>query len=357
MIGRSLAHYRITAKIGAGGMGEVYRATDTKLGRDVALKVLPEDVASDRDGLDRFRREAMTLAALDHPGIVTVHSVEEAEGVHFLTMQLVEGESLDRLIPEHGMAPDRLLAIACQLADALSVAHDKRIVHRDLKPGNVMVTRSGQVKILDFGLAKMGAAPSGEGFKQDMPTLAMTSAGTVLGTMPYMSPEQVSGRAVDPRTDIFSLGVVLYEMATGRLPFPDREPAQLLSSILTRDPRPPHELNGSISSGLEAVILKSLEKDPERRYPSAGALSGDLRRLSEPGASPEKIRPGSTRRWLLFAGAALLVAALSGWPATASAVSGTGCPAPAAGRRSVPWRSCRWRVSRPTRSRTISPPA
>ena len=310
MIGRTLAHYRITAKIGAGGMGDVYRATDTKLGRDVALKILPEAVASDRDRLDRFRREAMALAAVDHPGIVTVYSVEEAEGVHFLTMQLVEGEPLDRLIPDHGMAPDRLLAIACQLADALSVAHERGIVHRDLKPGNIMVTGDGRVKILDFGLAKMSAAPSGEGFKRDMPTLAMTRAGTILGTMPYMSPEQASGRAVDPRSDIFSLGVVLYEMATGRLPFSDREPAQLLAAILTRDPKPPRELNGDVSSGLEAIILKSLEKDPERRHPSAGALGGDLRRLSEPEASPETIRPGSTRRWLLLAGGVLLVTAL-----------------------------------------------
>ncbi len=308
MIGRTLAHYRITAKIGAGGMGEVYRATDTKLGRDVALKVLPADVASDRDRLDRFRREAMALAALDHPGIVTVHSVEEAEGIHFLTMQLVDGEPLDRLIPEHGMAPDRLLAIACQLAEALSVAHEKGIVHRDLKPGNVMVTSGGQVKILDFGLAKMTAAPSDEDLGGDMPTLAMTRAGAVLGTMPYMSPEQASGRAVDPRTDIFSLGVLLYEMATGRLPFPEREPAQLLASILTRDPRPPHELNGSVSPGLEAVTLKSLEKDPERRYPTAGALSADLRRLNEPGS--QRIRPGAARRWGLLAGGAVLVAAL-----------------------------------------------
>ena len=219
MIGRTLAHYRITAAIGAGGMGEVYRATDTKLGRDVALKVLPAEMASSPERLERFRREAKALAALDHPGIVTVHSVEEADGVHFLTMQLVEGQPLDRLIPESGLPVERILEIATGLAEALTAAHAKGIVHRDLKPANVMVTAEGRVKVLDFGLARMSSEVTEGTGGSELPTDMHTREGVVLGTVPYMSPEQVSGRPLDHRTDIFSLGVMLYEMATGQRPF------------------------------------------------------------------------------------------------------------------------------------------
>ena len=234
-VGRTLAHYRITAALGAGGMGEVYRATDTKLGRDVALKVLPAEMAASPERLERFRREAKALAALDHPGVVGVYSVEEADGVHFLTMQLVEGESLDRLIPEGGLPVERILEIATALAEALAAAHDKGIVHRDLKPANVMVTQDGRVKVLDFGLARM--SPAGEPADSALPTEAQTREGVVMGTVPYMSPEQVSGKPLDHRTDVFSLGVLLYEMASGRRPFQGASSAELASAIL-RDPPP-----------------------------------------------------------------------------------------------------------------------
>jgi len=290
-------------------MGEVYRAVDGKLGREVALKILPAEVAADPERLDRFRREAQALAALDHPGIVTVFSVEEAEGVHFLTMQLVEGSSLDRLIPEDGMPDANLLDIASQLTGALEAAHAKGIVHRDLKPANVMVTEDGRVKILDFGLAKM-TAPADATVDAEMPTLAMTREGIVLGTMPYMSPEQAAGRPLDQRTDIFSLGVMLYEMATGHRPFAGTEPSQLIAAILTDDPAPPHELNGAISPGLESVILKALQKDPDQRYQSASAVAEDLERLSRPGAVLRLPRRANVPSWAVAATGLVLLLAL-----------------------------------------------
>ena len=227
MVGRTLAHYRITAALGAGGMGEVYRAVDTTLGRDVALKVLPPGLADSPERLERFRTEAHALAALDHPGIVTVLSVEEADGVHFLTMQFVDGHRLDQIIPHDGLPLERLVPIAAALADALAAAHEKGIVHRDLKPANVMVDQRGQVKVLDFGLAKMVEAE-----EADVETRARTRAGQVMGTAQYMSPEQASGKPVDHRTDLFSLGVVLYELASGQRPFQGESSAELVASIL-----------------------------------------------------------------------------------------------------------------------------
>ena len=272
MIGQTLAHYRITAAIGAGGMGEVYRATDTKLGRDVALKVLPTAMATNPERLERFRREAKALAALDHPGVVGVYSVEESDGVHFLTMQLVEGQPLDRVIPEGGLPVDRILEIATALADALAAAHDKGIVHRDLKPANVMVTADGRVKVLDFGLARMSGAHAEESAGSELPTDLRTREGVVMGTVPYMSPEQVSGRAVDHRTDIFSLGVILYEMASGRRPFQGCSSAELASAILRDTPRPLGELRVDLPDGLVRVIARCLDKSPAERVASARAL-------------------------------------------------------------------------------------
>src|ERR1700721_429842 len=227
LIGRTLSHYRVTAAIGAGGMGEVYRATDTKLGREVALKVLPAGMELDPARLGRFQREARAIAALNDPHIVTIFSVEEAEGVHFLTMELVEGQALGQLIPAGGMPVARLVEIGSALADALAAAHAKGIVHRDLKPANVMLTSDGRVKVLDFGLAKKlraensaeGANDRAGGHSNDQandPTLSSvadrTKPGMVMGTPAYMSPEQIEGRAIDHRTDIFSLGVMLYEI-------------------------------------------------------------------------------------------------------------------------------------------------
>ena len=285
--GQILAHYRITAAIGAGGMGEVYRATDTKLGRDVALKVLPADMASDPHRLDRFRREAKALAALDHPGIVTVFSVEEADSVQFLTMQLVEGQPLDRLIPEVGLPVERILEIATGLADALAAAHDKGIIHRDLKPANVMVTKDGRVKVLDFGLAKVGASGDAAQGGSQLSTEMRTREGVVMGTVPYMSPEQVSGLSVDQRTDVFSLGVILYEMATGRRPFQGRSSAELASAILRDTPRPLGELRSDLPAGLAQVIGGCLEKSAVDRIPSARNLRDALRALPSEGSSIE----------------------------------------------------------------------
>ncbi len=231
MIGRSLGHYQITAPLGKGGMGEVYRARDNTLGRDVALKVFPPAMAANREGLARFQREARAVAALNHPHIVTIYSVEESEGVHFITMELIDGKPLNRLIPEGGLPGERILAIAAALADALAAAHERGIVHRDLKPANVMVTADGRPKILDFGLARIARDESAAG-AEDQPTDVRTSDGVIMGTVPYMSPEQVSGRSVDHRTDLFSLGVMLYEMATGHRPFGGTSSAETASAIL-----------------------------------------------------------------------------------------------------------------------------
>jgi len=218
LIGKSLAHYEIIGLLGKGGMGEVYRARDTKLDRDVALKILPAKVAADPAALERFEREAKTVAGLNHPHVVTLHSVEEDRGIRFLTMELVEGQGLDQLLGPDGLPLSQVFEIGTAVADALAAAHEKGIVHRDLKPANVMVTRNGHVKVLDFGLAKLTEDhPASDIEKTE--ALGLTQAGSVLGTVPYMSPEQLRGQTVDSRSDIFSLGILLYELATGRRPF------------------------------------------------------------------------------------------------------------------------------------------
>ena len=262
-------------------MGEVYRATDTKLGRDVAVKVLPAEMAHDVERLARFRREAKSLAQLDHPNIVTIYSVEESEGVHFLTMQLVDGESLDRLILQGGLSIERILEIGSALADALAAAHEKGIVHRDLKPANVMVTKEGRVKILDFGLAKDVSAQAGN--DATVTSAGHTQAGMVMGTPAYMSPEQVSGRALDHRTDIFSLGVLLHEMASGRRPFEGGSSAELFSSILRDAPPLVTELRPDVPADLARVIRRCLEKDPRHRMQTARDVSNEFRDMARTG--------------------------------------------------------------------------
>jgi serine/threonine protein kinase/Tfp pilus assembly protein PilF len=275
LIGRQLGHYTVVESLGSGGMGEVYRATDRKLGRDVALKILPAHLESDPDRLDRFRREARALAAIDHPGIVTVYSVEEADGVPFLTMQLVEGQPLDSLIQSGGLPVHKVVAIGIALADALATAHERSVVHRDLKPANVMVTRSGQVKVLDFGLAKFTHSPQSSA-DQTRSGLA-THDGVVMGTLPYMSPEQVRGQDVDHRTDLFSLGVMLYEMTAGRRPFTGSSLVDLAASIV-RDAAPPaHEQRADVPPELSAIIDQCLQKDPGSRTQSASDLAAGLR--------------------------------------------------------------------------------
>jgi len=286
--GTRLGAYEITAQIGVGGMGEVYRATDTKLGRDVALKVLPTDVASDPDRLARFQREARTVAALNHPSIVTIFSVEEADGVPFLTMELVEGHPLGRLIPEGGMPVDRILGIGAALADALAAAHEKGVVHRDLKPANVMVTASGGVKVLDFGLAKGGDRRPGS----DLTTELQTREGVVMGTVPYMSPEQVAGRRVDHRTDVFSLGVILYEMATGRRPFEGHSTAELASAILRDAPPVVSDLRKDVPPAFGRLIRRLMEKEPRQRVQTALDVANELRDVEQrPATRPPPASP------------------------------------------------------------------
>ena len=288
--GTKLGPYEIQLPLGAGGMCEVYRATDTKLGRDVALKVLPTEMAHDPERLARFRREAKTLAQLDHPNIVTIYTVEECDGVHFLTMQLVEGQPLDRLIPAGGLPLEQIVEIASALGDALAAAHDKGIVHRDLKPANVMVSNEGRVKVLDFGLAKdvrganLGAATL---------TSSQTQVGVVMGTPAYMSPEQTSGRPLDHRTDIFSLGVVLHEMATGRRPFEGSSSAELMSAILRDTPPSVTEVRPDLPSDLARIVRRCLEKDPRHRVQTARDVSNEFRELR---ATAETRRPSGAAR-------------------------------------------------------------
>jgi adenylate cyclase len=278
MIGQTLGHYHIVGRLGAGGMGEVYRASDAKLGREVALKVLPPDMASDPERLARFQREARAVAALNHPHIVTIFSVEESEGVHFLTMELVEGMSLERCITEGGMPVERIVEIAGALAGALAAAHEKGIMHRDLKPANVMVANDGRVKILDFGLAKDVSADTHSG--ATMTSAGQTEVGVVMGTPAYMSPEQVSGRALDPRTDIFSLGVVLHQMATGKQPFHGNSSAELISAILRDTPTPVTEVRPDLPSDLGRIIRRCLEKDPSHRVQTARDVANEFRDLA-----------------------------------------------------------------------------
>jgi eukaryotic-like serine/threonine-protein kinase len=288
--GTRLGPYEIVAPLGAGGMGEVYRALDSRLGRQVALKVLPSELAGDPARIERFRREARTVAALNHPHIVTIHSVEEAGGVHFLTMELVEGQPLDRLVPSGGLPIEKLLALAVPLADALAAAHEKGIVHRDLKPANVMVTLDGRVKVLDFGLARVdeSAAPGA-----DAETMVRTSEGVVMGTVPYMSPEQVEGRPIDHRTDVFSLGVMLHELATGARPFAGGSQAALLSAILRDTPATVASRRPDVPADLSRLIARCLEKDRDRRIQTSRDVRNELDAIQRGTASGAARRPAS----------------------------------------------------------------
>jgi len=310
LIGKRLAHYDITAKLGEGGMGEVWRATDTKLNRDVAIKVLPSEMAADPERLERFKREAQAIAALSHPSIVTIYSVEEAEGLQLLTMELVEGDSLDQVLPPQGFELGELFSLATQISDALASAHDRGIIHRDLKPANVMVARAGRVKVLDFGLAKL--ADAGDG---DEETELMTQAGMLLGTVPYMSPEQAQAKPVDHRSDVFSLGILLYEMATGQRPFQGDNPASVISALLKDRPPSVTELRADLPNHLGRIVRRCLEKAPQRRYQSAREIQLELEGLERelsmsnggvdprpatqpPGASYAGSTSALTARWL-----------------------------------------------------------
>jgi serine/threonine protein kinase/tetratricopeptide (TPR) repeat protein len=316
MVGTTLSHYRITAKLGEGGMGEVYLARDTKLDREVALKVLPREMAQDPERLRRLQREARALASLDHPGIVTIFSVEEADGVHFLTMARVQGQTLAELIPPEGLPVEQLLDLGTALADALRAAHEQGIVHRDLKPSNVMVDGEGRPRVLDFGLSRtVEAVPLSSQMATQTMDEPLTRHGVVLGTVPYMSPEQAEGRPVGPASDLFSLGAVLYEMATGRRPFHGDSSASLVSAILRDRPPAISELRSDLPASLAKVIERCLEKSPDRRYESAEALRDDLEALrrealfgeSVPGAPVPSQHPRAAP-WAWLAAIAVLVA-------------------------------------------------
>jgi serine/threonine protein kinase len=292
MIGQTISHYRITGQVGSGGMGIVYEAEDLDLGRRVALKFLPPQLSRDQNALDRFLLEARSASALNHPNICTIYAIEKVSDQLFIAMELLEGETLDRRL-NAGAAPlDRLLDWGIQMADALDAAHAKGIIHRDIKPANIFITQRGQVKVLDFGLAKL-ARPEMEmktiGATQDSPAPAnLTSPGSTVGTIAYMSPEQARGEDLDARTDLFSAGVVLYQMATGRLPFPGATSAVVFHAILQLDPVPALQLNSTLPPKLDEIVEKALEKDRDLRYQSAADLRGDLKRLKRDTESGRK---------------------------------------------------------------------